>query len=104
MMPMTGPKLSSTMTAIEWSTLTSTCGAMYGVPGCLARPEKASRTALGSCPVYGVSLRFSHAPKAGRRTLSAGKSEVSISGLAPLATVPAGEQSAAVLGRTRRKG
>ena len=33
MMPMTGPKLSSTMTAIEWSTLTSTCGAMYGVPG-----------------------------------------------------------------------
>jgi len=35
MMPMTGPKLSSTMTDMVWSTLTSTCGAMYGVPGCV---------------------------------------------------------------------
>ena len=32
MMPTTGPKLSSVITRIEWSTSTRICGAMYVVP------------------------------------------------------------------------
>ncbi len=42
MMPTAGPKVSSRMMAIEWSTPTSTCGARYGVPGAEAGNDVSS--------------------------------------------------------------
>ena len=36
MRPATGPKISSFITGMEWSTSSRTCGARYGVPARLA--------------------------------------------------------------------
>ena len=63
MMPATGPKISSRITGMEWSTSSSTCGARYGEPARLA----------GNCAssITGLARRRRSKPRSAARIVSA---------------------------------